>query len=228
MTLHKTFSKLFSWPIPYWLTPIGILLLVGYWNGFNWKLSTENWPFWLWLVDKGITVGSIIWAAYFAQSIFNKNALNRENRERRLKAILDLIENTTNTESDIKELINKGILDIEHDFEKIKNRVSYITSCIKVYFPSLNKDIRKINVDIRYLYNSFLINKIEKIENYQSDINYQNIEKRDDLKKYYNQKLFIINDEDTKNLLFNIKLLTNELINIHQEIESGKAIFNKV
>ena len=89
--IHTALSKALNYPIPYWFTPFGIVLIavtilaMNY--GLNWKLNTESWPFWLWAMDKLITVGTIIGAALLAQHIFNENARKRENRERRLKRI---------------------------------------------------------------------------------------------------------------------------------------------
>lgn len=150
MTLNKTFSKLFSWPIPYWLTPVGVLLLVGYWYGFSWKVNTENWPFWLWLTDKGITVGSIFGAAYWAQRIFNENALNRENRDRRLNAVIDLSKEQSKA---VTECLN-----IEDDYDECYELFQYLalfhknlSNSIRIHQLGLNRESDNVYESIKTL-----------------------------------------------------------------------------
>ena len=112
MEYHKRLSALLDWPLPYWLTPIGILILVGIWQGFSWKLNTENWPFWLWLLDKGLTAAIVIGAALYAQKVFNRNAILREDTDRRINGAIEL-------STEIKQHLEKCILQ-ERDINKMK------------------------------------------------------------------------------------------------------------
>lgn len=165
MKLHDKLSKLLDWPIPYWITPIGLLVLVGIWQGFNWKLNTENWPFWVWALDKAITAGIILGSALYAQRVFNGNAIRREDTDRRLKAAIELtseinkyLEKCIPKQYDVNTLksLSNMLLDAEshieavlkmHDF-KIKTK----TSELKIARTSLSKIIQ----DVEYLSNSGL------------------------------------------------------------------------
>lgn len=141
MPLHKTLMRLFSWPIPYWLTPIGVMILVGYWYGFSWKVSNENWPFWLWLVDKLITVGSIVFAALLAQRIFNQNALKRENRERRLESVIKVLVQLSELGDKLTRFYNSKTEDIDPIYQDAFTQLVHISIFTKIYYPELTADI---------------------------------------------------------------------------------------
>ncbi len=61
----------------------------------------STWEFWKWFLSTAITVGSIFGAAYWAQGLFNRNALNREDRDRRLNALIEINEITMDIKSTI-------------------------------------------------------------------------------------------------------------------------------
>ncbi len=79
----------FEYPIPFWFSPIFILSLIGFWMIFKWGFEStpEKWEFWKWVIDKTVYIGGILFVALLAQKVFNDNARNRENRERKIKAI---------------------------------------------------------------------------------------------------------------------------------------------
>ena len=73
----------------------------------SYLLST--WEFWKWFLSTSITVGSIFGAAYWAQGIFNRNALKREDRDRRLNALIEINEIIMGCQSSI--VISSGKID---------------------------------------------------------------------------------------------------------------------
>jgi hypothetical protein len=143
--LHAKLKAYLNWPIPYWLTPIGILLMVGMWNGFNWKLNTESWPFWLWALDKLITIITIIGAALLAQYVLNKNAQMRESRDRRLKACEHLLEYVNITGDLYVEFLKSNHENATELLSQLNVKNTHISSYGKLYLPDVYEITLKLH-----------------------------------------------------------------------------------
>ena len=130
---HLFFNKSLSQPIPYWLSPIGILLALAFWHGFNWKLSSDNWPFWLWFLDKVITLLSIGGAAWWAQNIFNDKAKIREDRERRLKITQNMLANTNQIDDLFHQFTLVSLKDGQDRFYGLASKFNEIQSWGRLY-----------------------------------------------------------------------------------------------
>ncbi len=67
------------------LSPIGIIFIICLWQMCMYvlELAPSTWEFWKWIADKTVYIGGIVFIVFKAQSLFNKKALGRENREQR-------------------------------------------------------------------------------------------------------------------------------------------------
>jgi len=226
--LYKKLDKTLSWPIPYWLTPIGVLLLVGYWYGFSWKVSTENWPVWLWLVDKGIAVGSIILAALWAQHIFNENALRRENRERRLESVIKVLEQLSELGDKLTRFYNSKTEDINPVYQDAFTQLVHISIFTKIYYPELTEDIyqchKKLTNSKNHLTKYLTAFKKQLSSEYKNDA--ESGFCGDD--PYTYEDLYMWRKEDNSEILGSDLMITHDLenimhkcIKIHKDIEAG-------
>ena len=204
--IHTALSKALNYPIPYWFTPFGIVLIavtilaMNY--GLNWKLNTESWPFWLWAMDKLITVGTIVGAALIAQHIFNKNARKRENRERRLLKI------------------DECLILAEELIDPIGNFLRSNDQNLEKHYIALIKQLLRLKVyDTIYFDNKTITNKllttVENLEtSYRNYLTTTNDDPPKDLKHLENSKNL---NETTSGM---IGLLNAELQELHKEIEN--------
>ncbi len=105
---------------------------------------------WRWAISTVVTVLSIFGAAYFAQRVFNKNARIREDRERRLQALQEILTNI----HELASLQNK-IEVANKDRGENWNRMLLIT--LKIHSINLllkfgvHKDIKNVECAIKSL-----------------------------------------------------------------------------
>lgn len=133
---HNKLDSLFSWPVPYWLSPFGIFIMWAAWEGLNWKVNSDNWPIWVWFLDKSITIGAIFGAALLAQKIFNDNARIRENRERRLKRVEKSIEIADNLRTKAGVYLNSDFESYTENYTDLMNSIVSIRTFSNVYFKN--------------------------------------------------------------------------------------------
>jgi len=65
-------------------------------------IELSKWENWRWAISTSITIISIFGAAFWAQSIFNRKALQREDRDRKLNSLIAINDVIFSIQSDIE------------------------------------------------------------------------------------------------------------------------------
>ena len=204
--LHKKLKSLFNWPIPFWLSPLGILVIFSIWKGFDWKLDSTTWPIWFWALDKFITIISIIAAALIAQNIFNKNAKSRENRERRLKVIEKLIETTTSLNATWNQMkFKKSSEDLSNEIITLTSHIIKIRSLGDTYEFKILEDLNDFQANLDKLWIYFIEGEGKEIIDTDPD-------------KVFN---YYLSKEDLYFQGSKINSIINTLKKSHKEIENS-------
>lgn len=207
---HFALKKYLDWPIPYWVSPLGIFVISAiFWlydQAYDYAMpSTVHW-----VLDKTVYLGGILAAALIAQHIFNKNALNRENRERRIKKIEEVSELLPKLRLLLDEYFatcskqNDQMIN-DNAFEQIMDLLQHVYTYQYLYYPSL-KTSDKIK---------------DKLSKHRSSA---------ETLKYRTDSMFaenrdkVISEEQALRMAVtaNLTILPAELALIHQEIEAGK------
>ena len=228
--IHRVLSKACNWPIPYWFSPVGIAVIgvvfLAVYHGLDWKLNTENWPFWLWLFDKTVTVGTIVGAAWWAQKIFNENARRRENRERRLKAIDKMHADIHEMGKLTNDFIFINIKDFSGITSDLSRNAAYLLSSVEMYTPELKdivltfynrlaevtNDLNLKHTNARWEHHAEFM---ELLETSDSNVNGMTAE-RFISEHLYQIKEYLDEPFELYDLMTNI---LNQVVLIHQEIE---------
>ncbi len=200
---HKNLDAFFSWPVPYWLSPLGIFIFWAAWEGLNWKVNSDSWPIWVWFLDKSITIGAIFGAALLAQKIFNENARIREDRERRLKRVEKAIEISNQLRTIGRTFLNSNFEDYNENYAKLMDGIVFVRTFSNVYFPD--------KTNISELYNA--VHKIHKEQpGRENEYDFE--------KPSLVQGMILDNNDDGMPLYRLIARLITKLVKVHKEIEN--------
>ena len=102
----------------------------------------SRWEFWKWLLSTSITVVSIFGAAYWAQGLFNRNALNREDRDRSLNALIEINEMIRDVQP--FALIGGGEIDVVmRKFNDQSARFIHLQSLNEMHKLNINDEIHE-------------------------------------------------------------------------------------
>ena len=128
-----------------------------------------SWDFWSWAISTFVTVGSIFGAAYCAQLIFNRNARTREKRERRLKALAQIVEkiNSVYTFTSFSETEPSKLQD---NYNHARHTTDHIEALIELYdFDLMNEldDLMRSFENLKDKINSYSIHYQKKETNLQ-------------------------------------------------------------
>ncbi len=133
----------------FWLSPIGFTLALLLWQLFSqgFVLTVNGWEFWKWIIDKTVYIGGIILVAFLAQKIFNENARNRENRERRLLALERMMSIT----GDLLKTFNEyrgceKISEVHDQYGKMESIIIELTNTSSIYQFDSNYGAKKLKV----------------------------------------------------------------------------------
>ncbi len=99
----------------------------------------STWEFWQWVIDKVIYLAAIFGAAYWAQRIFNKKAQGRENRERRLQRIEEMIGDVVKLTEAWNRYLTLKI--VSPDSQQYLIQMSTPTMSLRTYAHTYNFDI---------------------------------------------------------------------------------------
>ncbi len=134
----KRIRESLEYPIPFWLSPIFLLSLIGFWMIFKWGFEStpEKWEYWKWVIERIVYIVTVVGAAYWAQRIFNNNARDRENRERRLKNIESMVADMLSMHHELMDLIWSPT-DIYSQGKKIATFHESISVSSELYFPEI-------------------------------------------------------------------------------------------
>ncbi|MGK0443220.1 MAG: hypothetical protein ACJA1U_000142 [Bermanella sp.] len=197
--LHHKLKTYLDWPIPYWVSPVGVFLISAlFWlyskaYDFNMPSTTH------WILDKIVYILGIFAAALIAQHIFNQNARNRENRERRLRRIEEVIPLVESLREAAIKYNSATSETYEECYTAIMNKLVVIKTYLNIYFPD------KTN-----------INDFHKYMTENNRAIRRDFMKDDRVKKV---GVFIKSRDKEASVAKNINKLVKELIDIHQLIE---------
>lgn len=163
-SLHWRLKQKLEWPIPYWLTPLGVFIISAlYWlyslaYDFTSPLLTH------WVLDKIVYLGGIIGAALIAQHIFNENALAREKRERSLKAAFELTTYIGETGHLFAVAMNENLSVNDTWYQVAKSRLAQIKGYTDMYFEHLTPSVTSLNSKLDEAYRALGANSKGSIE----------------------------------------------------------------
>lgn len=228
-SLHRSLKKMLEWPIPYWLTPLGVLII----SALSWLYSLaydfSSPPLIHWVLDKTIYLVGIIVAALLAQHIFNENALNREKRERSLQAAFELMNYIGETGHLFASAMNE--LQSENDtwYQVTRSRLAQIKGYTDMYFEDLIPLVTSLNKRLDEVHHALGDNiKIHL------DILRKNYEQLDPIEKTYQtqkeyesknkSKLFTFATKEGEEFVSELTELMKEVVEAHKYISSKKRI----
>jgi hypothetical protein len=105
---------------------------------------------WRWAIGTAITVLSIFGAAYFAQKVFNKNARIREDRERRLLGLEEILTITHELAALLNDM-GKSIEQIDNSWNKMILAILKAHSINTLLGFELNKSINRVENVVKQL-----------------------------------------------------------------------------
>ena len=177
--------------------------------------------FWIKLLFPALTV---FLAMYWAQSIFNENARQRENRERRLAAADRLIAYTCETGDLTVNFLNSNKTT---GLQVLITRSAHIKAYIKLFFPELNEvasnfgnALHEISdpLDRKYLKNYEALS--EQYEKPGAD--QHGLSKKEYARRLINPNWLNIEHFEEDEILNMVTAILDGLIDIHRNIECKK------
>lgn len=107
-------------------------------------IELSKWENWRWTISTSITIISIFGAAYWAQSIFNKNALKREDRDRRLNSLIELNEVIMSLQVDV--VVKSGKIDyLLHKFNDLNGKLIHMKTLIGLHELNITTSLERFS-----------------------------------------------------------------------------------
>jgi hypothetical protein len=204
--LHAKLKAYLDWPIPYWISPLGIFVIsaLSYLYSIAYDFAMPSTIHWI--LDKTVFLGGILMAALIAQNVFNKNAKQREDRERRLKRIEDIIVILELIRLSGMEFLDCKINSRTQQYRSLMGDIVKVRAFRDIYFPGRTSTDELVTYVMKLNYDSSQEVKKEDINNSTQIRSLENNRDRDDL-------------NENPLLSTRIRNLLKEVSDIHREIE---------
>ena len=106
-------------------------------------VEVSKWENWRWAISTLITILSIFGAAFWAQSIFNKNALKREDRDRQLNSLMELCEVLFSLRADL-EIKSGELRYLMQKFNDLNFKLIHIKTLVRLHDLKLSSSLNNL------------------------------------------------------------------------------------